>query len=88
MTTSQMGLLSVLVSRYDKRNKPVTAAEVAAAADTETGSVQDIFTDLKSKYLVKSVNDGYRPTVTARELLALDIDDDAAVILDTQPESQ
>jgi predicted transcriptional regulator len=83
-----MQLLSLLVSQYDERDEAVTAADIAAAADTETASVRDTFEEFRSKYLVKSVNDGYRPTVTARQLLALDIDDDAAVILDTQPESQ
>ena len=87
MTTSQMRVLSRFVSRYDEREKPVTPAEMATMVDANAEMIQQFFEDFESKHLLKPVGNGYRPTVTARELLALDIDDDALVILDTQPES-
>jgi len=88
MTTSQMELLSVLVSEYDEQNEPLSPAEIAIAVDTESTTVRESFDDFESKHLLTPVDGGYRPTVTARELLALDLDDGAAVILDPRPDSQ
>ena len=87
MTASQMWLLSRLVSQYDEREEPVTPAEMATVVDADPVTVRQFFEDFESKHLLKPAGDGYRPTVTAHELLALDIDDDALVILDAQPES-
>lgn len=87
MTTAQMDVLSRLVTRYDERDAPVTPAELASIIDADPETIQAFFEDFESKHLLKTVGDGYRPTVTARELLALDLDDDALVILDAQPES-
>lgn len=87
MTASQMRILSRLVSRYDEREGPITATEMATVVDSDPATLREFFENYESKHLLKPVDDGYRPTVTARELLELDIDDDALVILDTQPES-
>lgn len=87
MTVAQMDVLSLLVTRYDERDAPVTPAEIATAINANPATIREFFEDFESKHLLKRVNGGYRPTVTARELLALDLDDSALVILDAQPES-
>jgi len=87
MTTARMHVLSRLVARYDEREVPVTPREIAAVVDPDLATVQECFADFESKHLLKTAGDGYRPTVTARELLDLDLDDNALVILDAQPRS-
>lgn len=87
MTTSQIQILSVLISRYDERDEPVTPAELAVAVDADTETVRELLVDFESKHLLQDVEDGYRPTVTARELLELDIAADALLILDSQSDA-
>lgn len=87
MTTTPIRLLLELVDQYDEAGTPITPESVAAAVETDPETVRASFEDFESKHLLKPVDGGYRPTITARELLALDIDDDALVILDAQPES-
>lgn len=87
MTIAPIELLSALVHRYDERGEPVTPAELAETVDADAALVREQFESFESKHLSKCVGAGYRPTVTARELLELDIGDDALVILDAQPES-
>jgi len=36
---------------------------------------------------VKPTDEGYRPTVTARELLELDVDEKLLLILDVEPDA-
>jgi predicted transcriptional regulator len=81
-----MNVLSRLVARYDEREAPVTPAEIATVVDADIATVRECFEDFESKHLLKPADSGYRPTITARELLALDVDDDALLILDAQPE--
>lgn len=86
MTISQMEILSCLVDRYDYREEPVTLDEVAMIVDADITTVRKHFDQFESNYLVKAVGDGYRPTMTARELLDLDFDEDTFFILDPQPQ--
>jgi predicted transcriptional regulator len=74
---NRIRLLTWLVDRYDTEEQPVTPAEVANRFDS-----------LESQCLLATVEGGYRPTVTARELLELDIDDDTFLVLDTGPENE
>ncbi len=82
---NKLRLLRWLVDRYDTEREPVTPAEVAEHFDGDTGAVDDALDSLESRCLLATAGDGYRPTVTARELLELDIDDDTFLILDTEP---
>lgn len=86
MTTDQIEVLSLLVSRYDERGDPVRAAEIATEVDTDPATVRNTFENFESKHLLKAIGDGYRPTTTARELLELDISEEALIILDPQPD--
>jgi predicted transcriptional regulator len=86
--TTQLHVLSRLVIRYDERDAPVTPAEIARVVDADPETIREFFEDFESKHLLKPAGSGYRPTITARELLDLDLDDDATVILDAGPESE
>ena len=86
MTRSQIRVLSETVSRYDARGEPVTPTELAATMGMDTDEVRTCFEDFESKHLLKRVEGGYRPTVTARELLELDVSEETLLILDTEPE--
>ena len=86
MTVSHMEVLAETVSRYDSREAPVTAVDLAAEIDADAETIRTCFEDFESKCLLKPVGDGYRPTVTARELLDLDVDDEMLLILDAEPE--
>jgi predicted transcriptional regulator len=83
MDENQLRALSWIVDEYDSRETPVTPADCAAHFESDIDAVRSCFENLESKCLLKQLDGGYRPTVTARELLDLDIDDDAVLILDT-----
>jgi predicted transcriptional regulator len=87
MTVSHMDVLAETVSHYDSRSAAVTATELASAMDADVETIRDCFEDFESKCLLKPVGDGYRPTVTARELLELDVDDEMLLILDAEPDA-
>jgi len=86
MTVSQIQALSETVQLYETQGEPVTPAGLAAEMDAETEAIRTCFDDFESKHLLKRIDGGYRPTVTARELLELDIENDDLVILDTEPD--
>jgi len=87
MTLSHMEILSETVSRYDSRVAPVTATELASEMDADAETIRGCFEDFESKCLVKPADEGYRPTVTARELLELDVDEGMLLVLDAEPEA-
>jgi len=86
MNGNRIRLLTWLVGRYDAEERPVTPAEVADRFDSDMRTVDDALDSLESQCLLATADGGYRPTVTARELLELDVDDDTLLILDTGPE--
>jgi predicted transcriptional regulator len=86
MTVSRMEILYVTVSLYDSRAAAVVPADLTDELDVDRETVQTRFDEFKSKSLLTRGADGYRPTVTARELLELDLDDDLLVVLDPEPE--
>jgi predicted transcriptional regulator len=83
---NKIQLLTWLVDHYDATEQPVTPTAAADRFDNDIEIVRDVFDSLESDCLLASVEGGYRPTVTARELLELDIDDDTFLILDTEPD--
>lgn len=85
MDENQLRALSWTVDRYDKQDRPVRPVDVADQFGSEIDAVRSCFDDLEAKCLLAQVDGGYRPTITARELLELDLDDDAVLILDTEP---
>ncbi|MEF8813045.1 MAG: hypothetical protein V5A55_04420 [Halovenus sp.] len=86
MTVSEMQVLSETVTLYETQGGPVTPAGLAAEMEAETETIRTCFDDFESNYLLKQTEGGYRPTVTAHELLELDLEHGDLVILDTEPE--
>lgn len=78
MTQSTRRLLEVLLDRYDAANDPISVAELAAQLGTGQEVVRQRLGKLERYELVTSEakESGYRPTVTGREFLELDLDDD------------
>jgi predicted transcriptional regulator len=85
MDETQLQALSWIVDQYDAQERPVTPGDVAGHFESDVDAVRSCFANLESKCLLAQLDEGYRPTVTARELLELDIDDDTVLILDTDP---
>jgi len=80
-------VLEAVVERYDGCEQPVTAAEISVICAIGEDSVRTCFDKLQRNHLIKPVDDdGFRPTVTARELLDLNLDYDELLVLDTDPE--
>jgi predicted transcriptional regulator len=89
MSEKQIEVVSWIVDRYDANQQPVTPAEVANHTGSDVETLRSCFENLEANCLLTTVDGGgYRPTVTARELLELDVDDDTFLILDTCPEEQ
>jgi predicted transcriptional regulator len=87
MSHNQQQILSRVVDRYDADQQPVTPAEIANATGTDVAEVRACFDNLEENCLLTTVGDGgCRPTVTARELLELDVDEESLLILDTCPD--
>lgn len=82
-----LALLADLVAAYDELERPVQATRVAAAGDADPETVRTRLTRLATCELVVAESGGFRPTVTARELLALDLDDDFVIVDCREPES-
>lgn len=79
-------LLSELVEAYDERERAVPTDELARRVEGDPETVARCLASLQRSHLVQDVEDRrYRPTVTARELLQLDIADDDLVVLDIAP---
>jgi len=83
MDESSYRLLEQVVARYDEADEPVRPERLATTVDGDAESVRERLGRLERCELVASVDDGVRPTVTARELLALDIDDPGVLVIDT-----
>jgi predicted transcriptional regulator len=89
MSHNQLQILSRVVDRYEADEQPATPAEIANATGTDIEEIRACFDNLEENCLLTTVDDGgYRPTVTARELLELDIDEESLLILDTCPDGQ
>jgi len=67
-------ILERVVARYDETGVPVTPAGTAERADASVAEVRSLFDRFADCELLVRVDEGYRPTVTARELVALDVD--------------
>jgi predicted transcriptional regulator len=70
------------VDQYDETGEPVPAASIAASLDVPETALDPALESLQACELLAGTDRGYRPTVTARELLALDVDPDHVLVLD------
>lgn len=78
-------LLSAVVERYDETEAPVTPSQLRECVDGDESAIRSRLEALRSNHLLTAVEDGYRPTVTGRELLDLDFDRDSMLVLDSDP---
>jgi Domain of unknown function. len=83
LTELDLTLLARIVERYGDGERPVTPATLSDVIDAEESAIEVWLDELASHELLAPVDGGYRPTITARELLELDIDpEDALVVLE------
>jgi DNA-binding IclR family transcriptional regulator len=80
MTVTPHRLLEFVVETYDEQNGPLVQSDVAAQFGLSKAEATRQFDRLHDCELVATEGDGYRPTVTARELLELDIDDEFMIV--------
>jgi predicted transcriptional regulator len=84
---NELQLLKQMVDRYDAQQRPLTLAELVDCVDAEETTVESCVQNFQSNHLVTRVDErGYRPTVTARELLELGLTEESVLIVDTEPE--
>lgn len=84
MDVTTYRLLERLVVRYDTGDK-VTAGTLAAA-DEDPAAVRERLARLERCDLLVRENGSYRPTVTGRELLALDVENPSVLVVDPDGE--
>jgi len=82
MTHVTHALLVELTERYERTGEPVTAQELVASLAASEAAVDQSLDSLREFELVAVTGNGYRPTVTARELLELDAEFDDVLILE------
>lgn len=88
MPPSPRQVLEIIVACDDRGDTPVTAETLADACDSDVTTVRDRLRTLVGCELVtrrpppNNDRPGYAPTITARELLALDLDEDSILIVD------
>jgi predicted transcriptional regulator len=82
MSPSPHSVLVAVVDRYEEAGEPVTAAAVAESRNVSEEALSEPLESLCEFELLEPTERGYRPTVTARELLALDVELDDALVLD------
>lgn len=80
MTTSPHEILSFAVRTYDESEEPLGPSAVADRFGLSPETAAERCERLVDCELLAAENGGYRPTVTGRELLALDIDDEFVVV--------
>jgi predicted transcriptional regulator len=77
-------VLQTLVELTDETGRPVSASRVAESIGCDPAAVQTTLDVLCSYEFVRTPGDGrYEPTITGREFLALDIDEESFVVVDT-----
>lgn len=85
-TELDLDVLEPIVARYDELERPVTARELVGVLEPSQSVIADCLSELADNELLAPEGDGYRPTITARELLELDIDAKSSmVVLDFEP---
>jgi predicted transcriptional regulator len=82
MSVGKYDVLVSLVDDYEASGQPQSATALADGLDDSTATVVAHLDSLCELDLISRVGDGYRPTVTGRELVALDIDPSGILVLD------
>ena len=81
MSVSAHAALVTTCALYDDGSEPPSARAIAKAMDATTEAVRPVLQSLCQSEFLAATTAGYRPTVTARELLdrGIRLDDVAAV---------
>lgn len=82
MSPSSHTVLVAVVDHYRKSNEPVTARSIAESEGIPEEALTQPLESLCEFELLEPTERGYRPTVTAREFLALDIEPEDVLVLD------
>ncbi len=82
MATERRRLLRALIAAADRCDGPVGSDRLAERVDLGEPRVRELLDFFASNSLATRRDAGYEPTVTARELLELDVDDEAFMIID------
>ena len=81
MSPSPHAVLVETVTLAEEAGEPVSSARLAESLDVPEPALADPLDSLCEYELLAATGDGYRPTVTAHELLALDVElDDTLVV--------
>lgn len=82
MSPSSHTVLVAVVDHYQESNEPVTAQRIAESEGIPEEALTHSLESLCEFELLEATEQGYRPTVTARELLDLDVEPDDLLVLD------
>lgn len=82
MTLSTHALLAEVADGYDRTGEPVAARELRESLDVPGSALEESLDSLCEFELLERTARGYRPTVTGRELLALDVELEDVLVLD------
>lgn len=92
MTVPKRQLLETLRTLHVETGQPITATHLARHFGTDRDAVREQLHMLHSYELVKPApthsETGYVPTVTGREFLELDIDQDTFVIIESPADDE
>jgi predicted transcriptional regulator len=86
MSLSMHTVLVELVDMAGEEDEPVGQPTLAASLSVPEAALTDPLDSLREFELVAASARGYRPTVTAHELLAAGIELDDALVMDTVEE--
>ncbi|QCC51677.1 helix-turn-helix domain-containing protein [Halapricum salinum] len=86
MSPSPHSVLVTIVERTRETGEAVTAREIALAIDASEAALDEPIDALCACDLLEATARGYRPTVTAHELLALDVDFEDVLVVDVVEE--
>jgi DNA-binding IclR family transcriptional regulator len=75
-------VLVEIVDRHRESRDPVTRGTLATSLGVPETTLSESLGALRECELVETTDRGYRPTETAHELLALDVDPDGVLVLD------
>jgi len=81
MDVSPHAVLVAVRDEYDAVDEPVDPQQIAVAVGTSTRQIRPILESLSRTEFLAKTAEGYRPTVTTREFLELDVElSDVAVV--------
>ena len=86
MPVSEQSVLVTVVECYEVAGEPPSSSAVAARTGGDDDTVAAALERLAASEFLVETPVGYRPTVTAREFLALDIDVDDVVAVEVVEE--